>query len=88
MRCSNIYIHANNSDYEGTVNVDGGITKWGQHTFALFNTGNDFNGPLTIMQGAFRLGATNLPASWICRYYETTRELMLIPLNGTVMVVR
>ena len=35
---------------------DGGVTKWGSKTFALFSTGSTFNGPLTIMQGEFRAG--------------------------------
>lgn len=39
---------------------DGGVTKWGRSTFALFNTGNTFNGPLTIMQGEFRPGAVGV----------------------------
>ena len=35
---------------------DGGVTKWGSATFALFSTGSTFNGPVSIMQGDFRLG--------------------------------
>ena len=47
---------------------DGGVTKWGTHTFALYNTGNDFNGPLTIMQGEFRPGTVGvLPATCTAR---------------------
>ena len=39
---------------------DGGLTKWGSGTFALFSTDSTFNGPLTVMQGDFRLGASNV----------------------------
>ena len=47
---------------------DGGVTKWGSATFALFNTGSTFNGPVTIMQGDFRLGNPGvIPATGIAR---------------------
>ena len=47
---------------------DGGVTKWGSGTFALFNTGSTFNGPLTVMQGDFRLGASGvIPATCTMR---------------------
>jgi len=39
---------------------DGGVTKWGSGVFALFNADSTFNGPLTIMQGEFRLGTSNV----------------------------
>ena len=39
--------------------TDGGVTKWGAGTFALMGTCT-FNGPLTVMQGDFRLGANNV----------------------------
>ncbi len=37
---------------------DGGVTKWGSASFSLHNSGNTFNGPLSIMQGVFRLGVS------------------------------
>ena len=47
---------------------DGGVTKWGNSTFALFNTGSTFNGPVTIMQGYFRLGNPGvIPATGTAR---------------------
>ena len=47
---------------------DGGVTKWGSGTFALFSTGSTFNGPLTVMQGDFRLGASGvIPATCTMR---------------------
>lgn len=41
---------------------DGGITKWGTGTFALMGKCT-FNGPLTVMQGSFRLGGSNVLSS-------------------------
>jgi hypothetical protein len=47
---------------------DGGVTKWGSGTFALFSTDSTFNGPLTVMQGDFRLGASGvIPAACTMR---------------------
>ncbi len=47
---------------------DGGVTKWGSATFALFSTGSTFNGPVTIMQGDFRLGNPGvIPATCTAR---------------------
>ncbi len=47
---------------------DGGITKWGTATFALFNQGSTFNGPVSIMQGTFRLGNPGvIPATGTAR---------------------
>ena len=47
---------------------DGGVTKWGSSTFALFNTGSTFNGPVSIMQGTFRLGNPGvIPATGTAR---------------------
>ena len=40
----------------GAGETDGGLTKWGQSTFALMNTGNTFNGPVTVMQGTVSIG--------------------------------
>lgn len=47
---------------------DGGITKWGTATFALFTPGSTFNGPIAIMQGEFRQGnAGVVPANCTAR---------------------
>ena len=40
----------------GAGETDGGLTKWGRSTFALMNTGNTFNGPVTVMQGTVSIG--------------------------------
>ena len=69
---------------------DGGVTKWGSSTFALFNTGNTFNGPLTIMQGGFRLGNSGvIPATGTARvaagaaFYMNTYAQTLARIEGS-----
>lgn len=69
--------------------ADGGVTKWGRSTFALFNTGNDFNGPVSVMQGAFRLGNSGvIPASGTVRvapgafFYNNTYPQTLARIEG------
>ena len=51
------YPHITSGVAEGET--DGGLTKWGSHTFALMRTGHTFNGPLTVMQGTVSLGIDN-----------------------------
>ena len=47
---------------------DGGLTKWGSSTFALFSASSTFNGPVNVMQGEFRLGAAGvIPATCTAR---------------------
>ena len=69
---------------------DGGVTKWGSGTFALNNSGNDFNGPVTIMQGPFRLGNSNvIPATGTARvasgagFYMNTYAQTLARIEGS-----
>ena len=69
---------------------DGGLTKWGSETFALFNTGSTFNGPVTIMQGYFRLGNPGvIPATGTARvntgayFYLNTYAQTLARIEGS-----
>lgn len=56
---------------------DGGITKWGSGSFSLHNAANTFNGPISIMQGPFRLGGNNvLPATATARVAAGAAFLM------------
>ena len=52
-----------------------------RYRYTIINMGQS-----AILSGSFR--ATNLPSDWICRYYKATRELKLIPSNGTVIVFK
>ena len=61
--------------------TDGGITKWGTGSFSLRNAGNTFNGPLVVMQGAFRLDRSDaIPATGTARvaagayFYATNQQ--------------
>ena len=72
---------------------DGGVTKWGRGTFALFNTGNEFNGPVTVMQGDFRLGAAGvIPATGTARvnaggaFYMNTFAQTLARIEGSGII--
>ena len=52
----------------GAGETDGGLTKWGTGLFALMNTGNTFNGPVTVMQGTGSIGADGaIPATGTVR---------------------
>ena len=52
----------------GAGETDGGLTKWGTSTFALMNTNNTFNGPVTVMQGTVSIGADGaIPATGTVR---------------------
>lgn len=69
---------------------DGGVTKWGRATFALRNTGNDFNGPVSVMQGSFRLGSAGvIPATGTARvaagaaFYMNTFSQTLARIEGS-----
>ena len=69
---------------------DGGVTKWGSSTFALFNTGSTFNGPVTIMQGYFRLGNPSvIPATCTARvnagayFYMNQQSQTLARIEGS-----
>ena len=69
---------------------DGGVTKWGSATFALRNTGNDFNGPVSVMQGSFRLGSAGvIPATGTARvaagagFYMNTYAQTLARIEGS-----
>ena len=69
---------------------DGGVTKWGSATFALRNTGNDFNGPVSVMQGPFRLAASHvIPATGTARvaagasFYMNTFSQTLARIEGS-----
>ena len=69
---------------------DGGVTKWGSGTFALFNTGSTFNGPVTIMQGEFRTGNPGvIPATCTARvaagasFSPNTYALTLARIEGS-----
>ncbi len=69
---------------------DGGVTKWGSATFALRNTGNDFNGPVSIMQGPFRIAASGvIPATGTARvaagaaFYMNTFSQTLARIEGS-----
>ena len=69
---------------------DGGLTKWGSSTFALFNTGSTFNGPVTIMQGYFRLGNPGvIPATGTARvnagayFYMNQQAQTLARIEGS-----
>ncbi len=69
---------------------DGGVTKWGRSTFALFSTGSTFNGPVTIMQGPFRLGNPGaIPATCTARvnagatFYMNTYAQSLARIEGS-----
>lgn len=69
---------------------DGGVTKWGSATFALRNTGNDFNGPVSVMQGSFRLASAGvIPATGTARvaagagFYMNTYAQTLARIEGS-----
>ncbi|MBQ3289609.1 MAG: hypothetical protein IJH50_09400 [Kiritimatiellae bacterium] len=48
--------------------TDGGLTKWGRHTFAIMRSGHTFNGPLTVMQGTVSIGMSEaLPSTTTAR---------------------
>ncbi len=52
----------------GAGETDGGLTKWGTGLFALMNTGNTFNGPVTVMQGTVSIGVDGaIPATGTVR---------------------
>ena len=52
----------------GAGETDGGLTKWGTGLIALMNTGNTFNGPVTVMQGTVSIGADGaIPATGTVR---------------------
>ena len=77
--------------------TDGGITKWGTGSFSLRNAGNTFNGPLVVMQGAFRLDRSDaIPATGTARvaagayFYATNQQsqaLARIEGSGTFGMV-
>ena len=71
----------NNAFYIGVPVVsgaenDGGVTKWGSGTFALMGKCT-FNGPLTVMQGDFRLGASNVLNSNITMRVNTGANFIM-----------
>ena len=69
---------------------DGGVTKWGSATFALFSPDSTFNGPVTIMQGEFRTGNPGvIPATCTARvaagasFSPNTYPLTLARIEGS-----
>ena len=69
---------------------DGGVTKWGSATFALFSQDSTFNGPVTIMQGEFRAGNPGvIPATCTARvaagasFSPNTYPLTLARIEGS-----
>lgn len=69
---------------------DGGVTKWGSATFALFSQDSTFNGPVTIMQGEFRAGDSGvIPATCTARvaagasFSPNTYPLTLARIEGS-----
>ena len=58
----------------GAGETDGGLTKWGTGLFALMNTNNTFNGPVTVMQGTVSIGADGaIPATGTVRVNSGAR---------------
>ena len=69
---------------------DGGVTKWGSATLALFSQDSTFNGPVTIMQGEFRAGNPGvIPATCTARvaagasFSPNTYPLTLARIEGS-----
>ena len=62
---------------------DGGVTKWGSGTFALMGKCT-FKGPLTVMQGDFRLGASNVLNSNITMRVNTGANFIMNTYSQTL----
>ena len=81
-------VTCNNAFYVGVpvlsgAENDGGVTKWGSGTFALMGKCT-FNGPLTIMQGDFRLGASNVLNSDIAMCVNTNANFIMNTYSQTL----
>ena len=63
--------------------ADGGVTKWGAGTFAIMGRCS-FNGPLTVMQGDYRLGGSDLLNSNIAVRVNTNANFIMNTYSQTL----